>query len=137
MGLDYQASKSIVLKTIILLGVITIVEVLIALLGKGYIISGFYLSTWIMVIIMIALSLTKAVFIIFEFMHMKYEVPSLARSVLLPVLLLVWGVIAFLYEGNFWGERRQLIQDKNEEPVEVFGQIDHQLEYEDTETSLI
>lgn len=121
MGLDYESSKKIVLKTIILLGFITIVEVVVALLGKGYIIDGFHLPVWLMVLLMIALSLTKAIYIIFEFMHMKYEVPGLVRSVLLPVLLLVWGVIAFLYEGNDWGNRRDLIDNKNKETIEDFG----------------
>jgi cytochrome c oxidase subunit IV len=123
MGLSYEKSKKIVFQTIILLGVITLIEVLIALLGKGYIIEGFHLPHMLMVIVMIALSLTKAVYIIFEFMHMKYEVPGLVRSVLLPVLLLVWGVIAFLYEGNDWGNRRDLIDQKNSEKVEDLGLI--------------
>ena len=124
MGLDYNASKKIALQTILLLAVITVVEVLIALLGKGYIIEGFHLPVWIMILVMIGLSLTKAVYIIFEFMHMKYEVPGLVKSVLLPVLLLVWGVIAFLYEGNDWGNRRELIENKNKETIEEIGSIE-------------
>ena len=127
MGHDYEGSKKIVLKTIIILGTITLVEVLIALLGKGYIIKGFHISSVtlnlffikfafnIMGLTMIILSATKAYFIVYEFMHMKYEVPSLVKSVLLPTLLLVWGIIAFLYEGSEWGDRRELIENKNKE----------------------
>jgi cytochrome c oxidase subunit 4 len=37
---------------------------------------------------------------------MKYEVPGLVKTVLLPTLLLVWAVIAFLYEGNYWNNSR-------------------------------
>ena len=115
MALDYNASKKLVLKTIIILGIITFGEVLFALLGKGYIISGFHIPHVIMGGVMIFLSAVKAYFIVYEFMHLKYEVPGLLKSVLLPTFLLVWAIIAFLYEGNDWGQRRKLISDKNQE----------------------
>jgi len=113
MAHDYEKSKSIALKTILLLAFITVVEVIIALAGKGYIISGFEAPWWLMGILMIALSLYKAIKIIFEFMHMSYEVPAFAKSVLLPVGLLVWAVIAFMQEGNSWKKRREFVDDKN------------------------
>jgi len=80
---------------------------------------------------MIILSLTKAVYIVYEFMHMKYEFPSLMRSVILPMLLLVWAVIAFMYEGADWGDRRDLIDNKNKETIEEVGylQFDDDLIY--------
>ena len=121
MAGDYEKSKKVALRIILLLGVITIVEVGVALLGKGYIIEGWHWHPWIMGGLMIGLSLTKAIYIIFEFMHMKYEFPSLVKSVLLPMFLLVWGVIAFLYEGNDWGNRRDLIDNKNKETIEEVG----------------
>ena len=46
-------------------------------------------------------------------MHMGYEVRGLALSVLLPTLLLVWGVIAFLYEGSAWKGNRDDISERN------------------------
>ena len=118
MGLSYEESKKVATRVITILGVITIVEVIIALLGKGYIISGFYLPWWFVGIVMIVLSVTKAYYIVYEFMHMKYEVPSLVKSVLLPTLLLVWAIIAFFWEGSDWKSRRSLIKDKNSEEVE-------------------
>jgi len=123
MAHDYEKSKKIVLNTILLLGVITICEVFFALLGKGYIVEGMHWPTWLMGILMIVLSLTKAVYIVFEFMHMKYELPGLAKTVLLPMFLLVWGVVAFLYEGYDWGDRRELIENKDKEKVEDVGFI--------------
>ena len=100
-----------------ILGVITIVEVLIALAGKGHIVPTWHLPIVAMGGIMIAFSAAKAYLIIYEFMHMKYEVPGLVKSVLLPMFLLVWGVIAFLYEGSDWNSRRQLIENKNSEEI--------------------
>lgn len=120
MGLSYEASKSIALKTILLLGGITLFEVAFALLGKGYLIKGVEFHWAIVGSLMVILSLVKAYFIVYEFMHMKYEVPGLLRSVLLPTLLLVWAVIAFFYEGNDWQRRRDLIKNKNK--IEVPSQ---------------
>ena len=50
-------------------------------------------------------------------MHMAYEVRGLALSVLGPLLLLVWGVIAFMKEGAYWRQSRGLIIEKNEKVV--------------------
>jgi len=116
--LTYEESKKSATKIIIILGIITIAEVLFALLGKGYLKEGIEFSPFIMGAVMIIMSVVKAYLIIFEFMHMKYEVPGLVKSVLLPTLLLVWGVIAFSWEGSDWFKRRDLIKNKNEQPVE-------------------
>jgi cytochrome c oxidase subunit IV len=118
MGLEYTDAKKIVLKTILILGAITVVEVLIALTGKGYIIEGWHWPVWFMAIAMIVLSSVKAYYIIYEFMHMKYEVPDLVKTVLLPTILLVWAIIAFTYEGTDWGDRRTLIENKNKETLD-------------------
>lgn len=66
---------------------------------------------------LIGFSLYKAYFIIYEFMHMRYEVKGLAMTVLLPTVLLIWAIIAFFQEGNSWKSRRQQIQEKNMEEV--------------------
>ena len=116
--LSYEESKKVALRVISVLGVITLVEVIIALLGKGYIIDGLHFPWYITGIIMIVLSLTKAYYIVYEFMHMKYEVPALVKTVLLPTLLLVWAIIAFFWEGNYWKNSRSLVNSKNSEAVE-------------------
>ena len=81
--------------------------------------------TWLVYVaglIIIALSLYKAYFIVYEFMHMKYEMRGLAMSVLLPTLLLIWAIIAFFQEGDSWKERREQIKEKNEEHLEEDSQ---------------
>ena len=116
--LDYAAAKKVVLKGLFILGVVTIAEVFVALFGNGHIIHGFYLHKLLFYPVMIALSLYKAYFIVYEFMHMRYEVKGLAMSVLMPVLLLVWAIIAFFQEGNSWASRREQIAQKDKETVE-------------------
>ena len=124
----YEQQKKDVVKGLILLGVVTLIEVFISLLGKGHIIPGMEKYSAVLYtagLIIIALSLYKAYFIIYEFMHMAYEVKGLAWSVLLPTLLLVWAVIAFFQEGNSWKERRQQIEEYNEgaDQVEPLDEI--------------
>jgi len=110
MSLSYEDGKKVVVKGMILLAFITICEVFIALIGNGHVIPGFHLPKWIMYPAMILLSAYKAYYIVYEFMHMRYEIKSLAMTVLLPTVLLVWGIIAFLQEGNDWKNRRQYIE---------------------------
>ncbi|HMW39844.1 MAG: cytochrome C oxidase subunit IV family protein [Saprospiraceae bacterium] len=115
--LSYEESKKVVLRGLIILGIITLIEVFVALLGKGYIIHDFHLQKWLMYLLMISMSLYKAYFIVYYFMHMKYEVPGLVKSVLLPTLLLVWAVIAFFSEGKTWHDWRA---KKNDRPIGIF-----------------
>lgn len=115
--LSYESSKKIATKTISILAFITIFEVLFALLGKGYLIEGFHISGWITGFMMVVLSLVKAYLIVYEFMHMKYEVPGLVKTVLLPTLLLVWAIIAFLAEGKTWFNYRERVKNPTVEEV--------------------
>jgi cytochrome c oxidase subunit IV len=122
-SLSYEESKKKVFGGLILLGVITIVEVLFALLAKGHLIEGFDLmhgvGKYAYMAAMIGASVYKAYFIIFEFMHMHYENKGLAMTVLLPIGLLVWAIIAFFQEGGSWRARREVIQQKNMEKIGV------------------
>ncbi len=115
--LTYDQSKTIATKTITILAVITVFEVLFALLGKGYLVEGFHIAHWITGGVMIILSIVKAYLIVYEFMHMKYEVPGLVKTVLLPTLLLVWAIIAFLAEGDYWNNSRARV--KNPVPAQT------------------
>jgi cytochrome c oxidase subunit IV len=109
-----------VTKGLFILGAVTLAEVFISLLGKGHIIPGLEQYSFLFIITglaMVILSLYKAYFIVYEFMHLRYEVKGLALTVLLPTVLLIWGLIAFLWEGNTWGARREEVQ--YEIPYEV------------------
>ena len=119
--LSYEDSKKRVVYGLVLLAIVTLVEVAVSLFGKGHIVSGVEDMSIVIYsagLIIAVLSLYKAYFIVYEFMHMKYEVKGLAMSVLLPTLLLVWAVIAFFQEGDSWKDRRQQIEEKNELPAD-------------------
>lgn len=119
---NYEEAKKAVFKGLVLLAVVTLVEVVFSLFGKGHLgwKEAAY-TEWVKYVvglIIIALSLYKAYFIVYEFMHMGGEKKSLARTVLLPMCLLIWAIIAFLYEGNYWNDSRSYILEKNMESSE-------------------
>lgn len=90
---------------------VTIAEVFIALIGNGHLIEGFTLSKWIMGPIMIGGSLFKAYYIVSIFMHLGAEVGGFAATVVLPMALLIWAVIAFLWEGDYARQNRNYVKD--------------------------
>ncbi|MBL3655430.1 cytochrome C oxidase subunit IV family protein [Fulvivirga sediminis] len=50
--------------------------------------------------IFVAMTIVKAFYIVSEFMHLKYETKSLIWSIIIPLIFVVWMLIAFLYEGT-------------------------------------
>ncbi|RAJ01711.1 cytochrome c oxidase subunit IV [Chitinophaga skermanii] len=86
----------------ILLG-ITVVEVALAFLHLE---TGFP-ARWVLNGIFIILTLFKAFFIVAEFMHLGHEVKNLILTILLPLLLFIWFIIAFLYDGESWKNMRK------------------------------
>jgi cytochrome c oxidase subunit 4 len=72
--------------------VITIIEFIIA-----FTVPHEYkqLRVWVFV----GLTIVKAAYIVGEFMHLRYEVKVLFWSILIPVIFIVWMLVAFVYEG--------------------------------------
>lgn len=128
--LSYEESIKRVYYGLFLLAAVTAIEVFISLLAKGHLIAGLHEYKWVLYIgglIIGLLSAYKAYFIVYEFMHMRYEVKGLAMSVLLPTMLLIWAVVAFFQEGGSWKNRRELIKQKNEAPRKEVQQQGHLL----------
>jgi cytochrome c oxidase subunit 4 len=49
--------------------------------------------------IFVGLTIVKAGYIVGEFMHLRYEVKVLFWSILIPLIFVVWMLVAFVYEG--------------------------------------
>ena len=49
--------------------------------------------------IFIGMTIIKAAYIVGEFMHLRYEVKVLFWSILIPMVFVVWMLVAFVYEG--------------------------------------
>jgi cytochrome c oxidase subunit IV len=50
--------------------------------------------------IFIILTICKAFFIVAEFMHLKHETKGLIWTILVPMSLLIWLLVALITEGN-------------------------------------
>lgn len=95
----YKDQVNAVWKTTYLMAGVTAVEVAIALIhfyffheySKSYIVGFMILAT-----------LIKAFYIVAEFMHLKYENKAFILSLSIPLVFLVWALIALMWEGNYW-----------------------------------
>jgi cytochrome c oxidase subunit IV len=55
---------------------------------------------WMKISIFVGLTFVKAFYIISEFMHLKHETKVLIWSIALPMIFVVWLIIALIYEGG-------------------------------------
>ncbi|MEO6456234.1 MAG: cytochrome C oxidase subunit IV family protein [Ginsengibacter sp.] len=70
------------------------------------------------------LTLAKAFYIVSIFMHLGDEVRNLIMTIIVPLLLFVWFIAAFLWDGNAWknlkntdaGSRPNIEKVKHENP---------------------
>jgi cytochrome c oxidase subunit IV len=73
-----------------ILGAVTAFEFLIAFtMGHGPLKTSIF----------VGLTIVKAGYIVGEFMHLRYEVKVLFWSILIPLIFVVWMLVAFIYEG--------------------------------------
>lgn len=121
--LSYEESVRGVWKGLALLAGVTLVEVGLSLLKAAEFAESIRILIYVASLLIIALSIYKAYFIIYEFMHMGYEVKGLAMSVLLPTFLLLWALIAFFNEGDAWRKNREKIQYKNQLKIPDGGEV--------------
>lgn len=47
----------------------------------------------------ILMTIVKAAYIVGEFMHLRHEAKVLMWSILIPIVFIVWMLVAFVYEG--------------------------------------
>ena len=120
--LTYEEAKKFAYYGLRLLAVVTVIEVIISLFGKGYLgwKEAYYLD-WVHYIcggVIIVLSMYKAYFIVFNFMHLGTETKTLIRTVLLPMTLLFFAIIAFIWEGAYWNNARSYVLQQDQLPSE-------------------
>ena len=100
--------KRRVKKTTILLSVITIIELAIGLtiysLHKGDTNRDF-LILCIKGVVCI-LTIAKAYYIVSVFMHLGDEIRNMIMTIVVPLMLFIWFIIAFIYEGNSYKNLR-------------------------------
>jgi cytochrome c oxidase subunit IV len=85
-------------KTFWLLLIITIIE-----LGLGLLMYLFDIPAWGQVFIkgvIVILTLAKAFYIVSIFMHLGDEIRNMIMTIVVPLLLFIWFIAAFLWDGN-------------------------------------
>lgn len=95
-------------KTTIVLTVITLIE-----LGLGLLIYNVHKGpdpSQMMILffkgVISILTVAKAYYIVSVFMHLGDEKRSFAMTVIVPLILFIWFIIAFLYDGNSYKNLR-------------------------------
>lgn len=94
---DSKSKVKKIWKITLWLSIITIVEVAIGL-------YCFYnhVPKTIPNIGFIVMTLLKAGLIVSVFMHLGDEIKNMIMTIIIPLTLFIWFIIAFLYDGNFW-----------------------------------
>jgi len=75
-----------------ILGVITLIEFGVAF-GIPHEMKDLRVWTFIL------MTIVKAAYIVGEFMHLRYEAKVLIWSIIIPMVFVVWMLVAFVYEG--------------------------------------
>ena len=91
-------------KTFWILLIITAIE-----LGLGLAMYAMHMSTflmWTTKITIIILTLLKAFYIVSIFMHLGDEIRNLIMTIVVPLMLFIWFIIAFLWDGDSWKNLR-------------------------------
>jgi len=101
-----------IIKTTVILSVITLIE-----LGMGLGMYAIPMAAGLKLFlkgVIVILSLAKAFYIVGVFMHLGEEVKNLIMTIVVPLMLFVWFIAAFLYEGNSWKNLRNAYSPKQE-----------------------
>jgi cytochrome c oxidase subunit IV len=115
---DREASRKEVVKITVILSVITLVELALGFwLYKSPGMSSFMVSLVKGVILI--LMLAKAFYIVAYFMHLKHELKNMIMTIVVPLLLFVWFIIAFLYEGNSYKNLKNTYDPYHKEQSET------------------
>lgn len=93
----HHDGKKEVIRVTIILTILTIIE-----LALGFAMMGMENQNLRLTIkgIIIILMLSKAFYIVGYFMHLKHEVKNLIMTIVVPLLIFIWFIFAFLYDGH-------------------------------------
>jgi cytochrome c oxidase subunit 4 len=115
-----------IIKTTILLSVITIIELILGFVIY-YMNKGEAPSTTLILFIkgvIVILSLLKAFYIVGVFMHLGDEIRNFALTIVVPLLLFVWFIAAFLWDGDSWKNLRNTVGGSKPYPQQTVAPKD-------------
>jgi cytochrome c oxidase subunit IV len=99
-------------KTFWLLSALTIVELAIGLIIYNMHKGEHPNATLVLAFkgLVCILTLAKAYYIVSIFMHLGDEIRNMIMTIVVPLCLFIWFIIAFLWDGNSWKELRNRYQ---------------------------
>ena len=95
---EHNSGTSHIWRTTIILSVITLIE-----LGLGFLMYFTEFPDWVDLFIkgvIVILSLLKAYYIVGVFMHLGDEIRNMIMTIVVPLMLFVWFIAAFLWDGS-------------------------------------
>ena len=100
-------------KVTIILSVLTIVELILGFWMMGMEEGGLArnMVKGVIVILMIA----KAFYIVGYFMHLRHELRNMIMTIVVPLFLFVWFIVAFLADGNSFKNNKNNWEPGHEE----------------------
>lgn len=101
---DDREFKRRVRRTTIILSVVTVIELLL-----GLSMYGFELPDWLVLAIkgiIVILTLAKAFYIVSVFMHLGDEIRNMIMTIVVPLMLFIWFIGAFLWDGGSYRTQR-------------------------------
>jgi cytochrome c oxidase subunit IV len=94
---ESKTQVKLIWKITLYLSIITIVEVFAGLYGRAAGVPNMAIVAFFLI-----LTILKAYLIVSVFMHLGDERRNFIMAVLIPLVLFVWFIIAFLADGSFW-----------------------------------
>ena len=72
--------------------------------------------------VIVILMMAKAFYIVAYFMHLKHEIRNMIMTIVVPLALFIWFIIAFLYDGNSYKQLRNTYDPHHKEASTVKGE---------------
>ncbi|MDE3236973.1 MAG: cytochrome C oxidase subunit IV family protein [Bacteroidota bacterium] len=113
---NHGEGKKEIWRVTIILSVLTVIELALGFWMMG--IENPSTRTAIKGVIII-LMLAKAFYIVGYFMHLKHEIRNMIMTIVVPLLLFVWFITAFLYDGNSFRHLRNTYDPFKKERSEM------------------
>lgn len=100
--IKFKSNTQKIWGVLIFLSIVTTVEVVLGILKPPALTTNFLLGMKLLNWIFIALTLVKAYYITWDFMHMRDERPSLRRAVVwTPIFLVSYLLFILLFEADY------------------------------------
>jgi cytochrome c oxidase subunit IV len=102
MAHEHVSNTKRIWNVFILLSIVTTIEVILGIVKPSFLTNGHLLGMNLLNWIFYGLTLYKAYYIVWAFMHMEGEKSSLRWAVVMPVIFLVlYLLFILLVEGNY------------------------------------